>query len=223
MAGVEQVDLGIRNIALQWFRTGRYERRIITSPNHQSRWLVLAQPRLPRRIGRHICPIIVQQTGLDLALAGSRQVRVLVSPSVRVITFGMRSAEGVTLLGRCERHERIEHFWMRFRIVPISRNAGPLGTQAFPVGIGVLDDKRLQPLGMRRHDAKADRPTIVMKEEGVFVDLELLEKAVDRLGQIVKGIRIRRRWRGVTLTESRKIRRYEMIACGEQGDERIEL
>jgi len=76
---------------------------------------------------------------------------------------------------------------------------------------------------MRQDDAKADRPAIVVKVEGVFIDLELLEKSVDRPGQIVKGVRIRRWWRGVTLTESRKIRRYQVIACGEQGDERIEL
>jgi hypothetical protein len=106
---------------------------------------------------------------------------------------------------------------MRFRIGPILRNAGPLGAQAFLIGIGILDDKRLQPLRMRRDDAKADRPAIVMKEEGVFVDLELLEKAVDRLGQIVKGVRIRRRRRSVTLTESWKIRCYQVIACCEQG------
>jgi hypothetical protein len=60
---------------------------------------------------------------------------------------------------------------------------------------------------MRRDDAKADRPAIVMKEEGVFVDLELLEEPVDRLGQIVKGVHVRGWWRGFTLTESRKIRR----------------
>ena len=53
--------------------------------------------------------------------------------------------------------------------------------------------------------------------------LSCFEKIVDRLGQIVEGVHIRRWWRGVALTESRKIRRYQMIACCEQGDERIEL
>src|SRR5271156_4293855 len=126
----------------------------------------------------------------------------------------MRGAEGVTLFGRCERHERIEHFRMRFRIGPILCNAGPLGAQALLIRVGILDDKRLQPLRMRQDDAKADRPAIVMKVEGVFVDLELLEKAVDRPGQIVKGVRIRRRWRRGALTKSWKIRCYQMIACG---------
>jgi hypothetical protein len=42
---------------------------------------------------------------------------------------------------------------------------------------------------MRQDDAKADRPAIVMKVEGVFVDLELLEKAVDRPGRKSGAIR----------------------------------
>ena len=86
----------------------------------------------------------------------------------------MRSAEGVTLFGRCERHERVEHFGIPFRIGPILRNADPLGAQAFLIRIGILDDERLQAPRIRRDDAKADRPTIVMKVEGVFVDLKLL-------------------------------------------------
>ena len=110
----------------------------------------------------------------------------------------------MTLFGRCERHERIEHFRMRFRIGPILRNGGPLGAQAFLIRIGILDDERLQPLRMRRDDAKADRPAIVMKEEGVCVDLELLEETVDRLGQIVKGVHIRRWRRGFALTNPGK-------------------
>ena len=65
---------------------------------------------------------------------------------------------------------------MRFRIDPILRNTGPLGAETFLIGIGILNDKRLQPLGMRRDDAKADRPAIVMKVEAIFVDLELLKK-----------------------------------------------
>jgi uncharacterized OB-fold protein len=80
---------------------------------------------------------------------------------------------------------------MRFRIGPILRNTGPLGAEPFLIGIGILDDKRLQPLRMRRDDAEADRAAIVMKVEAVFVDLELLEKTVDRLGQIVKRVRVR--------------------------------
>ena len=113
---------------------------------------MLAQPRLPRRIGRDVCPVVVQQIGLDRALAGSRQVSVLVRPGIWVITFGMRGAEGMTLFGCGKRHERIEHFRMRFRIGPILRNAGPLGAEAFLIGIGILDDGRSSEAYARGRD-----------------------------------------------------------------------
>src|SRR5271163_4488279 len=54
MAGVEQVDFGVRKIALEGLPTRSDERGVVPPPDHQSRWLVLAQPRLPRRIGRDV-------------------------------------------------------------------------------------------------------------------------------------------------------------------------
>jgi hypothetical protein len=77
----------------------------------------------------------------------------------------------VTLFGRCKRHERVKNFRMHFRIGPISRNAGPFGAQALRIDIGVLDDKCSKPIRMRRDYAKSDRPAVVMKVEGVSVDL----------------------------------------------------
>ena len=38
MAGVEQVDFGIRKIALERLRTGSDERGIVPPPDYQSRW-----------------------------------------------------------------------------------------------------------------------------------------------------------------------------------------
>ena len=63
---------------------------------------------------------------------------VFVGPGVRVITLGMRGAEHVTLFGRRERHERIEHLRVRLPIGPILRNAGPLGAQSLLIGVGIL-------------------------------------------------------------------------------------
>src|ERR1700730_13644488 len=50
MASIEQMDLGIWQIALESLCPRSNERGIVPSPDHQSRRLVLAQPRLPRRI-----------------------------------------------------------------------------------------------------------------------------------------------------------------------------
>ena len=86
------------------------------------------------------------------------------------------------LFGRCERHERIETLQDALSDRPNSAQWRPTWRLygAFLIrSIGILDDKRLQPLRMRRDDAKADRPAIVTKEEGACVDLELLEETVD--------------------------------------------
>src|SRR5690242_4947180 len=90
MAGIEQVDIGARQVALERLRAGGDERGIVPPPDYQSWWLVLTQPRLPRRVRGDVCPVVGQQIGLDLALAGFRQVGVFIGPAVRVITFGMR-------------------------------------------------------------------------------------------------------------------------------------
>ena len=47
MASVEQVDFGIRQIALERLRTGSDERGIVPPPDHQNRGLVLTQSCLP--------------------------------------------------------------------------------------------------------------------------------------------------------------------------------
>src|SRR5260370_29852166 len=55
MAGVEQVDFGIRQTALERLRTGSDERGIVPPPDHQNRGLVLTQPCLPRgRLAAHL-------------------------------------------------------------------------------------------------------------------------------------------------------------------------
>ena len=60
MAGVEQVDLGIRKIALERLRTGSDERGIVPPPDYQSRWLMFTQPCLPLRVRSDVCPLVVQ-------------------------------------------------------------------------------------------------------------------------------------------------------------------
>src|ERR1700722_15493577 len=66
MAGVELMDFGIRQVALERRAAGRDERGIVPPPNHQGRRLVLAQPRLPRRIRSNVLSVVVEQTTLDL-------------------------------------------------------------------------------------------------------------------------------------------------------------
>src|SRR5258707_14241977 len=112
---------------------------------------------------------------------------------------GVGSASGMTLFRRRQRHECIDGFSMRLWIGPILGDASPLGAQALPIGVGILDYKSAHPLRMRHNHAEADRPAVIMKVESTFIDFELVEETVGRLGQVIKGIRIRRWRRGITL------------------------
>lgn len=102
---------------------------------------MFAQLRLPCRICDDIRPVIVEQSSLDLMLPEFRQMDVLVSPGIGVVTVGMRSAQRVPLFGRGRRYEGVEHFGMRFWIGPISRDADPFCAKAFPVEVRILDDE----------------------------------------------------------------------------------
>src|ERR1700722_16749402 len=129
----------------------------------------------------------------------------------------------MALFSRLRGYKRLEHFGMRFPIRPILRNARPLGPQALLVDIGVLDDEGTHPLRVRQNDPETDRTTVVMEVEGTVVNLELLEESVGRLRQVIECIGIRRRRWSITLTEARKVRSNQVIACGEQRNESVEL
>ena len=70
MAGVEEMDLGVRQVALERFAAWTNERRIVPPPDYQGRWPVLTQPRLPGRIRSDVRLVVVEQIRLDLALPG---------------------------------------------------------------------------------------------------------------------------------------------------------
>ena len=52
---------------------------------------------------------------------------------------------------------------------------------AFDVGIAVLDDQRLKPLGMRRSDAEAHWCPIAHQTEAVALDPQIYDEPVDNL------------------------------------------
>src|SRR5580692_3907121 len=62
-----------------------------------------------------------------------------------------------------------------------------------------------------------------MQIQRISVNAQLLKQVVDGRSQVVKGIGIRRRWRGFAVAEAGKVRRHDMIVSGEQGNQTIEL
>ena len=73
VAGIKDVELGGRHVALVGERARDDERRIVASPENQRGRPVLTQPGLPPGIGGNVGLIVVEQLTLDLPFAGSRE------------------------------------------------------------------------------------------------------------------------------------------------------
>jgi hypothetical protein len=66
MAGIEQMDLGVRIIASKGLGTGGQEKRVILAPNREKRRPPGADVFLEFGIERDIAPVIAEQIELDL-------------------------------------------------------------------------------------------------------------------------------------------------------------
>ena len=81
----------------------------------------------------------------------------------------MGRAGDVPLLGCLEGKKSVKHLRMVFRIRPVFRDLGPFGSKARFVDVAVLNDERMQLIGVRENDTEADRRAVVVKIQGVAV------------------------------------------------------
>ena len=223
MAGVQQVDLSLRQVAPEGGGARGDEGRIVGAPGDQGRRLVRAQPGLPCRVGGDVGSVVQEQRRLYLALARLRKLGELVGPRVRVVAVRMGGAGDVALPRRLEGKEGVHHLRVGAGIGPVLGDPGPFRAEPVRVGVAVLGDECPQPLRMRQHDAKAHRRTVVVDVEGVAADPELLQQVVGRPGEVVEGIGVRRGRRRVALPEAREVGCDHVEARGEQRDQRVEL
>src|SRR3954452_16658226 len=71
MAGVEQVQVGVRKVAPEGMRTRCREDRVVGAPDDQRRRTPLAEIRLHRRIEQQVGAIIVEEIELVVGIAGT--------------------------------------------------------------------------------------------------------------------------------------------------------
>ena len=69
VASVEEVHFCVRQILLVSLSSGRDERGIVAAPDDEGRWLVLAQPCLPRGVGSDVGTMVVEQVTCTSSLA----------------------------------------------------------------------------------------------------------------------------------------------------------
>ena len=102
----------------------------------------------------------------------------------------MGRAGDVPLLGSLERKKSVKHLRMSLWIRPVFRDLGPFGTKARFVDVPVLNDERMQLIGVRENDTEADRRAVVVKIHGVLFDLQLLQKITHRLGKMIERVSV---------------------------------
>src|SRR4029077_14212181 len=72
VAGIEQVDLGVRIVAFEGLGPGGQEERVVLAPNRKKRRLPGADVFLEFGIERDIALVVAEQIELDFVIARSR-------------------------------------------------------------------------------------------------------------------------------------------------------
>ena len=80
MAGVDQVDFGVGNLAFVSLRFRGLKRLIVSSPHNERRRLRLPEPGLLRGITCDVGPVVEEEIDLDVAFARFVEKRELVRP-----------------------------------------------------------------------------------------------------------------------------------------------
>src|SRR3954470_23581824 len=99
------MDFRLRHIAGISTRASNGEGGIVFPPNYQGRRLHLAKPVLPARIGGDVGPVIQEQRGLNIGLAGTSKKSVLVGPCIRIVTIGIGARSDMALARRLKGRE----------------------------------------------------------------------------------------------------------------------
>src|SRR5437764_3629923 len=83
MAGLEQMNFGVRIVALERLRAGRQKERIVLAPHRKKRRPASANVVLEFGIERDVALIIAEQIELNLVIAGAGEQRGIQGPGVR--------------------------------------------------------------------------------------------------------------------------------------------
>ena len=85
----------------------------------------------------------------------------------------------------------------------------------------VLNDQRLNSLGMRQDHSKSDRHAVVLHVEVVLCDADGFDEVIHDFSDVVEGVR-EFLWIGpIAVAEARIVRRNEMKAIGQARKERL--
>jgi len=158
MAGVENVNLGVRHVLPIMVRLADIERRVMLAPDHQQMRPLLAHPGLPLRVGVDVRSIVVEEVGLNIRLPRSAQEREFVGPKIRVVALRIWIPAKMAGARRRQR-EKIgaKPAFVGGAIRPKGAARLPNLAQAFVMRDRILDDQRVDSFRMReRHKLRVE-------------------------------------------------------------------
>ena len=206
MAGIEQDDLGQRQVAPIGERTGREEMRVVTAPDSQERRLVRAEIGVEGRIEGEIAGIVEDQVELDIVGTGAGQIGIV----QRVAVGGDERRVGAIQLLAGAYGLRVQGYAAGFavfrrRLCPVAAPRSPGIAQTFEIRVAVLADDRGDALGMGEGQAETDGGAVIEDVERVAIQMQRLGESVDDLGEGIETIGETAAWGRLGVAEAGKV------------------
>src|ERR1700759_2198720 len=104
MAGIDEVNLGVRIVAAEGFGARRQEERIVLAPDREQVGGMLAEVGLKLGIQRHVRRVVEKQIELDLVIARAVEQRLIQRVGFRRDHRGVMRAMGVLPFGGARLH-----------------------------------------------------------------------------------------------------------------------
>src|SRR5262245_39098706 len=190
MSGIEELNLGSRNIFPKRFRSYRNEEGIVLAPNRQQRRLRLAEIFLKLRIKLQIRGVVQKQIELDFfiprALEKCRVERIRLWRN----TLRIRDTLGVLPARTPCRQNALSEYVPVFGRgrCPVFPDRTPGVAQTFFVLITILRDNSGHPVRMSHRDTESGWRTVVEYIDRKPIELQGLHEGVNRQRQLVECV-----------------------------------
>jgi hypothetical protein len=189
MAGVEQMEFGVRQVGQVRASSVSDEVLVMSAPGDQRRGLLFAQVGLPRGVERDVVPVVVEQVEHHLIAPREFEEVLVERPEVRVEALRVGDALDVLRARRVQLEEAARCRFGGLAILPVGRQAGEVRTEPSLVGVAVLDDQRVDALGVTRRQAESDGRAEVEHVQPIVLQVERVDESVDDSGEPVEGRR----------------------------------
>jgi hypothetical protein len=183
VAGVEHMKFEVLEIALERAAAFLREDRIICAPQQKHRRLIIAEILVPARILFDIGPIIVEKIELDPMISRTAQEEQVGVPVVRADLLCASRALAVDPLHAIGCEETGQgRLGFRSAILPErGPERVPDSRKALFIGVAVLVDDPLNPIGMAHRDAESHRGAIVLNEQREPPQFKRFQEFLDNL------------------------------------------